>query len=77
MLALLRLFLLASAAFTSTIGVWEHPALRGGVPMPSLPAAIHRVDSADLAPPVPSTRPGALRRANPSLAAGWITKVKK
>jgi hypothetical protein len=76
MLALLRLFLLAVAAVGS-IDFGEHPALRRGAPMPSLPAAIHRVDSADLAPPVPSVRPGALRRANPSLASGWITKVKK
>ena len=77
MWALVRLFLLAGAAFTSWIGVWEHPALRGGTAMPSLPAAIHWVDSADLAPPVPSVRHGALRRAQPSLASGWITKVKK
>ncbi len=76
MWALVRLFLLAGAALSSGAGLWEHRALRGTA-MPSLPAAIHWVDSADLAPPVPSARHGALRRAQPSLASGWITKVKK
>ena len=76
MLALLRLFLLAVAAVGS-LDFREHPALRGGAPMPSLPAAIHYIDSAELAPPVPSVRHNALRKAHPSLAAGWITKKEK
>ena len=55
-------------------------ALRGslGKPkdiMPSLPAAVHRVDSADIAPSVAdgSFGKGANKKAHPSLMTGWVS----
>lgn len=59
------------------------PALRGGSRpkdmMPSLPAAIHRVDSADIAPSVADGSFGsrANKKAHPLAtlkAAGWVSK---
>ena len=57
------------------------PALRGsfGKPkdmMPSLPAAVHRVDSADIAPSVANGSFGtrANKKAHPSLQTGWVSK---
>jgi hypothetical protein len=59
------------------------PALRGsfGKPtdmMPSLPAAVHRVDSADIVPSVAdgSFGKGANKKAHPSLMTGWVSGDK-
>ena len=60
-------------------------ALRGsfGKPkdmMPSLPAAVHRVDSADIVPSVADgsfgTGKGANKKAHPSLMTGWVSGDK-
>lgn len=78
---------LGGASFRA-VDVWDRfeaarpkPALRGsfGKPkdiMPSLPAIVHNVDSADLAPSVPagSFGKGANKKAHPSLATGWVSK---
>jgi hypothetical protein len=61
------------------------PALRGGSfgkpkdMMPSLPAAVHRVDSADIVPSVAdgSFGKGANKKAHPSLMTGWVSSVMK
>ena len=61
------------------MAVKPKPALRGasfGQPkdmMPSLPAAIHRVDSADIVPSVADGSFGANKKAHPSLANGWVS----
>jgi hypothetical protein len=75
---------LGGASFTA-VDMWDQhakskPALRGslGKPkdiMPSLPAAVHWVDSADKAPNVAdgSFGKGANKKAHPSLMTGWVS----
>jgi hypothetical protein len=75
---------LGGASFRA-VDMWDQhakskPALRGsfGKPkdiMPSLPAAVHWVDSADMAPSVAdgSFGKGANKKAQPSLANGWVS----
>ena len=75
---------LGGASFRA-VDVWDRfhasrpkPALRGafGQPkdiMPSLPAIVHNIDSADLVPMVPEGF-GANKKAHPSLQTGWVSK---
>ncbi len=76
---------LGGASFRA-VDMWDQHAkskhaLRGsfGKPkdmMPSLPAAVHRVDSADMAPSVIADTFGsrANKKAHPSLQTGWVSK---
>ncbi len=78
------LITLGGASFRA-VDVWDKfhasrakPALRGRPKdiMPSLPAAVHRVDSADIVPSVADGSFGsrANKKAHPSLATGWVSK---
>ena len=80
---------LGGASFRA-VDVWDRfysaqkpkPALRGAFPkegkakdmMPSLPAVVHNVDSADIAPSVAAGwSHGANKKAHPSLGTGWVS----
>ena len=63
------------------MAVKPKPALRGAsfgkgeASMPALPAVVHNVDSADIAPSVAAGwGHGANKKAHPSLMTGWVSK---
>ena len=80
---------LGGASFRA-VDVWDRfysaqkpkPALRGTsfgkgeASMPALPAVVHNVDSADIAPSVAAGwGGGANKKAHPSLMTGWVSSV--
>ncbi len=80
-LLLVSCFITLGGASVRAVDFWdrrERSVLRGKPKdiMPSLPAAVHLVDSADIAPPVPSLRGSAMKNAHPLAAlkaAGWVS----